>query len=317
MVKVPKIEGNIWFNSQPLKPKDLKNKVVLYDFWTYSCVNCIRTFPYLKKWRHKYKNLKFLIIGIHTPEFDFEKEPENVEKALKDFEIEWPVVLDNDYINWRNFANRFWPAKYLTDKEGNISYTHFGEDAYAETERQIQRNIRENLGDIPLPGIQEEVAARGGVCYPMTPELYLGYNRGLISNPEGYRIDEIFDYKRPEQMAEDSIALEGNFLARPTYLESGDENATIYLRFHGTEVNMVMRPVEGNEAKAEINLNGKSLEKNLRGRDIESDGKEVIIESPVMHNLIKSRKPLEGILSIKNKSGKFRAYAFTFSGCVE
>lgn len=132
----PEIVGDVWLGSKPFTKEDLKGKLVLVDFWTYSCVNCLRTIPYLKMWRDEYKDKGFLIIGIHTPEFDFEKNPKNVEKAIKDLGVGWPVVMDNEYINWNNFANHYWPAKYLVDKTGKIVYTHFGEGAYGETEQK-------------------------------------------------------------------------------------------------------------------------------------------------------------------------------------
>ena len=130
-----------WLNSSPLKLSKLKGKVVLVDFWTYSCINCQRTLPYLKTWWQKYQDKGLVIIGVHTPEFEFEKELKNVKEALKKYDVTWPVVLDNDYLIWNSFANHYWPAKYLIDHQGKIIYTHFGEGNYQETELEIQKEI--------------------------------------------------------------------------------------------------------------------------------------------------------------------------------
>lgn len=310
MTKAPKIIGETWFNSQPLAPKDLKGKIVLYDFWTYSCVNCQRTIPHLKEWWAKYKNMGFVMIGIHSPEFEFEKNPKNVEQAIKEMGIEWPVVMDNDHKNWDNFANRYWPAKYLADKDGNIIYTHFGEGNYKETEMAIQ----ELIGNREImPPSEPEEHGHVNVCFIATPELYCGYGRGVLSNPEGYAFDRLGVYTKPQITRQDSIALSGKFFAMPEYVESAEEGATLFLNFRGTEVNLVMAAPEG-EAIATITMSGKPLPAKIRGRDVNEKGEVAIMKSN-LHNLIKSEGLVEGILEIKAKKGAFQAYAFTFSGC--
>ena len=137
-----------WINSDPLKISDLRGQVVLIDFWTYTCVNCVRTLPYLREWHAKYADHGLVMIGVHTPEFEFEKDFANVKKAVEDFEIEWAVALDNDYGTWRAYENRYWPAKYLIDQNGVVRYTHFGEGAYAETEETIRRLLEESGSDL-------------------------------------------------------------------------------------------------------------------------------------------------------------------------
>src|SRR3989338_2253577 len=137
--KAPEFAGiATWINSEPLTLEELKGKVVLVDFWTYSCINCIRTLPYLKDWHEKYADDGLVIIGVHAPEFEFEKDEKNVQKAINDFGLKYPIVQDNDFATWRAYNNRYWPAKYFIDKEGYIRYTHFGEGAYDESEKVIQ-----------------------------------------------------------------------------------------------------------------------------------------------------------------------------------
>ena len=158
------IPGGQWFNSEPLKLSDLKGQVVLIDFWTYTCINCIRTLPYLKAWDEKYRDKGLVIIGVHTPEFEFEKNPDNVKKAIADFGLKYAVIQDNDYATWNAYSNRYWPAKYLIDKDGHIRYTHFGEGEYDATEKAIQQLL---AVDMPVDNPTYQITAR-------TPELYLG-----------------------------------------------------------------------------------------------------------------------------------------------
>lgn len=313
-VSLPVIVGNTWFNSQPLAKDDLTGKVVLIDFWTYSCVNCQHTLPYIREWWRKYKDRDFLIIGVHAPEFEFEKNPENVRKAIRDLGVEWPVVLDNEHANWNNFANRYWPAKYLADANGKIVYTHFGEGAYRETEQKIQELLMESAAHEHVPSVAEDEHSHGSVCFIPTPETYCGYTRGKIAQSGGYREDEAFDYARPESLPEDSIALAGKFVARAEYVEPQEPGAELLLRFRATEVNLVLHPGGGDRAAAETMLNGKTIPDSVRGRDVSSSG-EVVITSPTLYNVIRSNGLVEGMLSVRAKEGKFQAYAFTFSGC--
>jgi thiol-disulfide isomerase/thioredoxin len=313
-MRAPKIIGDTWFNANQLDENDLKNKVILVDFWTYTCVNCLRTVPHLRSWWDKYRTDDFLIIGVHTPEFDFERNPENVKNAIEELDITWPVVLDNDYFNWNNFSNRYWPAKYLIDRSGNIVYSHFGEGAYAETEMMIQNLIKDNLGSMELPNIDENEHVHGPVCFVPTPELYCGYLRGIIANSEDYVEEEEHHYHiGVEELPHDTIGLNGNFLAMPEYLESRKKGATVLLEFKGTEVNLVIEPV-GSESTVIISFDQQELTPEIRGRDVNDCG-EVVASEAKLYNLISSRNVLHGTISIRAESGNFRAYAFTFSGC--
>jgi thiol-disulfide isomerase/thioredoxin len=310
MPEAPKLTGETWFNTEPLTNDQLKGRVVLYDFWTYSCVNCLRTIPVLKDWWAKYKDMGFVMIGIHTPEFDFEKDPKNVEQALKDLGITWPVVMDNDFKNWNNFANQYWPAKYLANQNSEIVYTHFGEGNYKETEEAIQ----ELLGNKELmPAVESKEHGHGNVCFIASPEIYCGYGRGELSNHEGYAMDRLGNYEKPQAIKQDSIGLAGKFIAMPEYVESTDDKSTLFLNFRGTEVNLVMASTE-DEAIVEITMSGHPLPKKIHGKDVNDKG-EVRVSKSQLFNLIKDVTLVEGILEIKAKKGAFRAYAFTFSGC--
>ena len=209
MVNAPEfIMGGQWFNSEPLTIKELRGNVVLVDFWTYTCINCIRTLPYLRSWHEKYKDKGLVIVGVHTPEFEFEKNPENVKKAMKDFGIEYPVMQDNDYATWQAYANHYWPAKYLVNQEGSIVYTHFGEGDYDETEEKIQGLLSI---DMPVRNPTYQVMAR-------TPETYLGSLRG--------------DYSR--------IQITGTWTKSEEYARPSKGSA-MTMRFNAAKVFLVMR----------------------------------------------------------------------------
>jgi thiol-disulfide isomerase/thioredoxin len=313
MVYAPKLAEGQWLNSKPLSEKNIIGKIVLYDFWTYSCVNCLRTLPYLKTWWQKYKKMGFLLIGIHTPEFDFEKDVNNVKKALEDLKVEWPIILDNNYTNWKNFANHYWPAKYLTNNKGQIVYEHFGEGGYEKTEEMIKYLIlrEKKQGEIKLPQTEKEKPVHA--CVIATPELYLGYDRGHLSYPQNYFPGKIHLYEEPQLIYKNSVALSGNFLTAREYVENTDNKDLILVNFQGTEANLVISSTK--PVFLQIQLNGKVPQQKILGKDVNKNG-QIKIDKPRMYNLLKSDFSIEGILSVKSDENKFRAYAFTFSGCV-
>jgi thiol-disulfide isomerase/thioredoxin len=311
-VSMPRIVGNTWLNSRPLSQEDLVGKIVLADFWTYSCINCLRTLPHLRDWWSRYRDKEFVMIGIHAPEFEFEKDPVNVGRAIEELGVDWPVVLDNDYVNWHNFANHHWPAKYMSDREGRIVYEHFGEGAYDKTERKIQELLSENHAIGLLPDIKPYSSPD---CFRATPETYCGYTRGILTNPGGYVYEREADYDPPRNIREDSIALDGRFLARREYIESAEPGATLLLSFKATEVNLVLRAMDGG-ASARVLLDGQVPDKSMLGSDVSPDA-EVDISEPRMYNMLKADHPVDGVLAFQALDGAYQAYAFTFSGCLE
>ncbi len=309
---MPAVVGETWLNSDVLAPEDFEDKVVLVDFWTYTCVNCLRTLPHLRSWWDKYREHDFLLVGIHAPEFEFEKEPQNVARACRELGVTWPVVLDNRFVNWHNFANRFWPAKYLSDTSGRIVYQHFGEGAYLETESRIQKMLLKISREPALPPLDHEPERVR--CVRATPETYCGYVRGRITNGGGYVRGVRSTYERPRAMKPDTLALSGRFLAEPQYVESAEAGASLLLDFKGTEVNLVMRSASG-ASTVEVQLAGKPPG-DARGADVEPTGM-LTVREPRMYNLLKADRALAGLLSVTSIEGSFQAYAFTFSGCLE
>ena len=212
----PELQGIVgWINSDPLSLRDLRGKVVLVDFWTYSCVNCLRTLPHLKEWDRAYRDDGLTIVGVHAPEFAFEREPDNVRGAVRRLGIRYPVALDNDFVTWTAYANQYWPAKYLIDRTGRVRYYHYGEGEYEETERQIRRY----LGPA-ADGVTEEVADRTP-SGPLTPETYLGFAR--LDRFVGSRVvaAKAAEYRFPRYLAPDQLAYSGRLVVEPERIVAG------------------------------------------------------------------------------------------------
>lgn len=271
----PEIVGILgWINSTSLTLESLRGKVVLIDFWTYSCINCIRTFPYLKEWDRKYKDQGLVIIGIHTPEFEFEKNADNVKDAVKRFGISYPVALDSNFATWQNYSNLYWPAHYLIDQAGILRQFHFGEGKYKETENAIR-----SLIGLPLLKLEEQTAA----ARPLTPETYLGYARGtsyaldIVLKP-----DRIADYTFKEPMGNNRVAIQGKWrVDEEKIIAIG--NSTLTLNFIATRVYLVMS--SGNPATVKVLLDGKPLPKKYYSVDQNRKG-EIEVEAPRKYDVL-------------------------------
>jgi cytochrome c biogenesis protein CcdA/thiol-disulfide isomerase/thioredoxin len=288
------VSGGEWFNSTPLSLKVLRGKVVLVDFWTYSCINCQRTLPYLKSWWSKYNAKGLTIIGVHSPEFEFEKNPDNVEKALVKLGVNYPVVQDNNFATWRAYQNQFWPAKYLIDKDGHIVYHHFGEGGYDETEAEIQKLLKD-AGVASLPEKPNNPAYQ---TFARTPETYFGYDRvsGLVSN-EPIKEDVVASYSAPVELSINSFAYVGNWLVSHESA-SPQPGAQIVLRFNAKNVYMVMGPVD-KPAMVKVTLDGKTMG-------------EITVSSHDLFKLVELETPGEHVLKVEFESGAIQAYTFTF-----
>lgn len=322
-VKAPEFPKRLpWINSDPLSLRKLSGKVVLIDFWTYSCVNCVRTIPYVEEWHQRYKEKGLHVIGVHTPEFDFEKDQENVEQAVKDLEISYPVVLDAQYKIWNLYANRWWPRKFLIDAHGSIVYDHVGEGGYAETEQAIQKALL-HIGAKELPPIKPDVSVGGGVCYRTTPEIYLGFLRGQFGNSEPFlpKEETVFSEFKEEKQ-EDIPYLYGHWkvlgdrLQHTRALAHPTEHLTI--KYSGFSVNAVLATIgKKKTAEIEIELDGQPLPEDMAGEDVQiKKGKATVkVSHSKMYRLIDSDTYHKGTLRIKTASGNLEMYAFTFGGC--
>ncbi|MEK7581286.1 MAG: cytochrome c biogenesis protein DipZ [Patescibacteria group bacterium] len=302
-VKAPEIiPGGAWFNSEPLTLEQLKGKVVVIDFWTYSCINCQRTLPYLRDWNEKYKDKGLVIIGVHAPEFEFEKSEKNVARAIKDFKLTYPIVQDNDFSTWRAYNNRFWPAKYFIDKEGYVRYTHFGEGAYDESERVIQELLKE-------AGVRDVSSKINNPTYQVnakTPEIYLGYGRiEHFASPETIKRDTLGTYSTPANVGNNQVAYEGVWNVTKEYANP-QKGTTLTLNFDSKEVFLVMR-TKGTSAKVKVYLDEKMQdfgEDNVNG--------VVTVNSDKLYKLINLSSPGRHILRLEFEDNNVELFAFTF-----
>ncbi|MCA9388244.1 redoxin domain-containing protein [Candidatus Berkelbacteria bacterium] len=318
-VRAPELVGNDWLNSEPLTLKKLLDdeKTVLIDFWTYSCINCLRTMPHLKDWWTKYQDKGLVIIGVHSPEFDFEKEPKNILAAMKDLNITWPILNDADHLTWKAYNNHYWPRHLLLNHQGKIIYDHIGEGNYPETEAAIQQTLSEDQGRTDLPKVNsvDHQHKLGAVCHPINPETYLGSNRGHIKNKE---TASFIDPKTDQP----GISLDGDWKIEDKFIVPGPQaKPTDYvsLIFSATEVNLVGR-ADQKPVKLKITLNDLPLATDTRGADILEEKGETWLElsSPRMYQVIKSDRYLSPAeLKIEVTEAGFRLYVFTFGGCTD
>lgn len=301
----PDIAGiTAWINSQPLTMQQLKGKVVLIDFWTYSCINCIRTLPYIKTWYQKYHDKGFEIIGVHSPEFDFEKNESNVRNAVKNDGILYPVALDNNFVTWRNFNNSYWPAHYLIDKNGQVVYQHFGEGDYDVTEN----NIRFLLG---LKGpATTETGNEENINEAQTPETYLGYARmSNYASPEKISAGKSATYTFPDRVAENQWALSGDWKVNADRIVSTSANASLKMHFNARKVYMVMGSSAGFSIRVKVMLNGEGVQSE-KGGDVTNS--TMTVTSNRLYEVISLPAASNGVLQITASAPGLEVYTFTF-----
>ena len=294
--------------------KKMEGKVILYDIWTYSCINCIRTLPFITSWDEKYSDHGLLIVGIHSPEFEFEKDPQNVKIAIEKYGITYPIVMDNDMKTWKAFENNYWPRKYIADHEGKIRYDHIGEGSYQETEKIIQQLLDErseamgfeNISKNKLVSIEEfeHTLFR-------TPELYFGYkfaqNRNQLGSEEGFQPGRIVTYVEPIKTELNKFYPIGNWKNHEDSMELTESKGSIKVLFDAKEVNIVTE----NNAQLEIFLDGIPLTKEFAGSDIYSKNK-INVSNPGMYNIISSDTSISRIMEIKVEGKGFQVFTFTF-----
>lgn len=293
-----------WINSPQLTPELLRGKVVLVDFWTYSCINCLRTLPYLKAWNEKYRDQGLVIIGVHTPEFSFEKDQDNVRQAVRDLGITYPVAMDNRYAVWDEYHNQYWPAHYLIDAKGKVREYHEGEGGYAETERMIRTLLAE--AGRPVPGAPA-AAVESDASTERSPETYLGYARAQnLVSAEAVATDRSARYSAPAALDDDHWALQGSWRVSSESVESEAPNAAIGYRFVGSELHLVMG---GKPVRFRVTLDGRAPGAE-HGPDIDENGYGEIREQRLYHLIRQKSSSRTFRIEFFGKGAK--AYAFTF-----
>ena len=316
--EAPEIQGIAsWINSEPLTLKELRGKVVLVDFWTYSCINCIRTIPHLNRLYQKYKDDGFVLIGVHTPEFEFEQDRDNVLENIKKEGVTYPVALDNDYATWNAYENQFWPASYLIDAAGNIQFTHFGEGRYAETESAVQQLLLD-AGLLPLAKLNPAAEVPPDVLFENigTPEIYLGALRiaNAGNNYEKVLVNEPYLFEEVAEQKFNLFYFTGLWRVTREFSEFLGEEGQLLLQYKANKANIVLS-TSNKEVLLKVQLANKYLTEENKGDDvfIENGVSFMKVKEARLYNFTNTQDDygihsLEVILT----SPGLRAFAFTF-----
>jgi len=306
-----------WLNSPPLTLEGLKGKVVLIDFWTYSCINCLRSIPYVRAWAEKYRDRGLVVIGVHAPEFAFERNVANVKGAVSTLKIGYPVAVDNDYKIWRSFENQYWPAHYFIDANGKVRHHHFGEGEYAESERVIQTLLGE-AGNKNVPSDVVAVKASGAEAAAsdsadvQSHETYVGYDRSEnFVSPGGVVKDASHAYAAGEPQLND-WSLTGNWTVGPERAQLNEQGGSIVYRFHARDLHLVLGPAsEGASIRYRVSIDGKSPGA-AHGMDTDADGNGVVTTQR-LYQLIRTPDTVaDHTFEIRFLDPGVQAYAFTF-----
>jgi thiol-disulfide isomerase/thioredoxin len=306
-----------WINSKPLTGKQLKGKVVLVDFWTYSCINCLRALPYIRAWADKYKDDGLVVIGVHSPEFDFEGQTANVQKAVQKFGITYPVALDSNHAIWDAFHNEYWPAHYFIDATGKVRFEHFGEGNYEQSERWIQQLLQEAnskpmpAGPVAVSGQGIQAAAETGQV--RSPETYIGYGRAAhFASPGGFVMDTEHAYTAPQNPALNQWGLEGKWSVRVSEAVLKAPGGKIIFRFHSRDLHLVLGPSSDNKPiRFRVTIDGEAPGEN-HGVDTDAQGNGVVTEHR-LYQLIRQKDPItDHIFTIEFEDPGVQAYSFTF-----
>ena len=309
--------ANGWLNSPPLTPSALRGKVVLIDFWTYTCINWRRTLPYVRAWAEKYKDQGLVVIGVHAPEFAFEKNIINVRWAMKDMRIDYPIAVDNDHVIWRAFRNQYWPALYFIDSQGRVRHHYFGEGAYEQSEMIIQQLLAETgigridgeLVSVDARGI--EAAADWGSL--KSPENYIGYERTQnFASPGGAVLDKTRMYELPARLRLNEWALSGDWTVKNQAAVLNKPNGGIAYRFHARDLHLVMGPTApGTSVRFRVLIDGRPPGP-AHGIDVDEQGDGTVTEQR-LYQLIRQPKPIaDRQFQIEFLGPGVEAFAFTF-----
>ncbi len=317
-VEGPNLEGSTgWINTQPLALANLRGKVVLVDFWTYTCINWRRTLPYIREWEAKYKDQGLVVIGVHTPEFSFEQELENVRRSVKEMNINFPVVMDNDFRIWRSFKNQYWPALYLIDGKGKLRYQKFGEGDYKEPELQIQKLLREisskNIATDPVEVHADRFEVAADWEQLRSPENFLGYDRteGFVS-PEGKGIEKPVLYSVPKMMKLNQWALSGKWIMGKEHVRISTGEGKIIYRFQARDLHLIMgSALRGTSVKFRVLIDGVPPG-DAHGLDTDSNGYGTVKEHR-MYQIIRQQGSIkEREFQIEFLTPGVEVFDFTF-----
>jgi thiol-disulfide isomerase/thioredoxin len=310
-LRMPSLGGATgWLNSEPLGAAELRGHIVLVDFWTLTCINWLRTEPYIRAWSQVYRDDGLIVIGVHTPEFSFEHDLERVRQATKDMAIDYPVAADNDYAIWSAFDNNYWPALYFVDADGVIRDHHFGEGRYKESERVIQRLLGVERELVGVEGLGLEAEADWDNL--RTPETYLGYERSdQFASPNGAALEERVAYELPERLRFNHWALSGEWTIGREKVMLDQAGGSIAYRFHARDAHLVLSPGAREPIPFRVLLDGEAPGPS-RGVDVDEDGNGLLLEGR-LYQLVREHDAVrERTLEIRFLERGAEAYAFTF-----
>jgi thiol-disulfide isomerase/thioredoxin len=306
-----------WLNSTPLTTDDLRGKVVLVDFWTYTCINWLRTLGYVRAWADKYDGQGLVVVGVHTPEFPFEKDEDNVRRAASDMDVRYPIALDPNYAVWGAFANRYWPAVYIADGEGRIRHHQFGEGGYEECEQVIQQLLRDaghdGIGDEVVSVIPEGFEAQADWSNLQSPETYLGYQQAQnFATPSEADFDNAHTYAAPERLSLNHWALSGDWTLESGASVLNGPEGRIAFRFHGRDVHLVLGPpARGTSVPFQVSLDGEPPG-DAHGLDVDDQGRGTVAQQR-LYQLVRQRGSItDRTFEIAFHAPGVEAYVFTF-----
>jgi len=315
---LPSLDGAVlWLNSPPLSPAALRGHVVLIDFWTYSCINCLRALPYVRAWAEKYRNDGLVVIGVHAPEFAFEKDLDNVRRATRELKVGYPVAVDNNYAIWRAFHNQYWPAHYFIDAKGRIRHHHFGEGEYAQSEAVIQQLLAEAGhkdagGDFVAPEA-DGVGLAPDDLNTQSPETYVGYARAdNFGSPGGQVHDRTASYTVPAELALNHWALAGRWLVAGELATLDAAPGRIVYRFHARDVHLVLGPGPGGKpVRFRVRLDG-AAPGDSHGVDTRADGGGTVTSQRLYQLIRQSGEIRDRTIEVEFLDRGVQSFAFTF-----
>jgi thiol-disulfide isomerase/thioredoxin len=321
---IPSFAGNSgWLNTAPLTAADLRGKIVLVDFWEYTCVNCLRTLPYLRNWYAKYHDAGFTIVGVHSPEFAFAGESQNVAAAAKRLEVTWPVVLDDNFNLWKRYRNDGWPHEYLYDRNGNLVDSVSGEGHYPETEAKIQALVRQSDSNAKLPPImallpQDSYDKPGAVCYPITPEIVLERTRVANATALNRGSQETNYIDDPSAHRDGSIYLQGYWRGTPEAMISASSDGYLILPYRAIQVVSVMKPDAGGSTRVDVSQDGRPIARAEAGSDLRYDAggaSYVAVDAPRAYELVNNARYAQHELKLAPQRYGVGVYSFAFESC--
>jgi len=308
---MPSLGGaSAWLNSEPLSPAVLRGQVVLADFWTLTCINWLRTEPYVRAWSRAYRDDGLVVVGVHTPEFSFEHDIDLIRQATKDRDIDYPVAVDNDYAIWQAFDNHYWPALYFVDRDGIIRDSHFGEGRYEQSERSIQRllGVKRELVSVEGVGVEKEA----DWDHLRTPETYLGYGQAAnFASPGGVAFDERHAYGLPSQLPFNHWALEGEWTIGPEKVVLDQTDGSIAFRFHARDAHLVLSPGEAAPIPFRVLIDDE-VPGPSHGVDVDETGNGLLSYGRMYQLVREHDKVRERTLKISFLEPGAEAYVFTF-----